>query len=128
MTVTLTTPALRKLWEQAERIGFTHVPERGFWDELDPDGVHLVCFWFEHIPAMLRFLEPEELNQPAFACFKHDGGRNIRARLMLKVRGSKEPVLALCDFDRVAFGRAVRVVEDDGSVPEGQHRAQGGAA
>jgi hypothetical protein len=96
--VTLTTPQLRKLCDQAEALRFSNGPKSKFWEDVDPDGEHVVGLWFPHRPC-LQFWEG--VDHPWD--FTHGGGKNIRALVLCKMRGSIKPCELLCDFDYEAF-------------------------
>lgn len=100
--IVLTTPQLRRLCDQAEAIRFSNGPNARFWTEVDPNGFHVVGFWFVHQPC-LAFWEGVDHRWD----FTHGGGRNIRAEVMCKMRGRLEPVYLKCDFDHEAFMKQV---------------------
>jgi hypothetical protein len=96
--IVLTTPQLRQLCDQAEALRFSHGPNARFWQGVDPDGLHVVGFWFTHQPDLALW---EGVDHPWD--FMHGGGKNIRALVLCKMRGRMEPVELLCDFDHDAF-------------------------
>lgn len=96
--IVLTTPQLRKLCDQAEKLKFSNGPNEHFWQTVDPDGIHVVGMWFIHQPC-LAFWEGIKHEWD----FTHGGGKNIRAIVQCKMLGTMEPCYLKCDFDYEAF-------------------------
>jgi hypothetical protein len=97
-TIVLTTPQLRTLCDQAEKLKFSNGPNEHFWQTVDPNGVHVVGIWFVHRPRMYLW---QGVDHPWD--FTHGGGKNIRAEVMCKMLGRTEPCHLKCDFDHDAF-------------------------
>jgi hypothetical protein len=50
----VTTKQLRKIGQHGEKMGFTRLPNDQFWNEIDPQGKHVLnCF---HLPGEYRFV------------------------------------------------------------------------
>ncbi len=92
--IVLTTAQLRRLTDHAEALKFSHGPNKRFWKSVDPRGRHVVAFWFEHRPV-LRLWEGIDHGWN----FDHNGGVNVRALLLCKMKGGMKPTELLCDFD-----------------------------
>ena len=101
--IVLTTPQLRTLCDQAEDLRFSNGPNSKFWKEVDPNGIHVVGFWFVHQPRLYLW---EGVDHPWD--FTHGGGQNIRALVLCKMRGRLKPSELLCDFDHEAFMKLPR--------------------
>lgn len=101
--IVLTTPQLRTLCDQAEKLKFSNGPNEYFWQNVDPNGFHVVEIWFVHQPN-LAFWEGITHEW----VFTHGGGKNIRALVLCKMRGRKKPCVLKCDFDCEAFMRLPR--------------------
>lgn len=101
--VILSTAQLKKLCDQAERLHFDRGPNAKFWEDVDPCGHHVTDFWFVHRPVLAMW---KGVKHPWN--FEHGGGKNIRASILCKMRGKKEPAYLICDFDHDAFMALVR--------------------
>ena len=77
---------------------------RQFWQQVDPNGFHVVEIWFLHQPN-LAFWEGIEHEWD----FTHGGGKNIRALVLCKMKGKLEPCLLKCDFDYEAFTKLTKL-------------------
>src|SRR4051794_18663385 len=90
----LDTPALKKLLEHSRQLHFDRLPGKKFWRRVDPNGRHVVTFAFRHRPnlAMWRGVEhPFD--------FSHNGGVNVRAIVLTKLKGKRQPQEIVVDFD-----------------------------
>ena len=96
--VALTTAQLKALCDRAEALGFANGPDERFWQDVDPNGRHVAGDWFRHRP----YLEFWQGVEHSFN-FDHNGGVNIRAVVLCKLRGRVMPVTLRCDFDEPQF-------------------------
>jgi hypothetical protein len=112
--IALTTAQLRSLCDEAEALKFANGPNRAFWEDVDPKGPHVVDLWMEHQP----FLAQWDGIDHGFN-FGHNGGLNIRAMVVAKMRRAKKgrgrTVYLKCDFDCDSFMALAR----DGNPAQG---------
>jgi hypothetical protein len=96
--VALSTAQLKALCDQAEALGFATGPNLRFWKDVDPSGFHVAGQWFRHRPCLAMWKGVKHSFN-----FDHNGGVNIRALVLCKMKGKIEPHLLLCDFDEKQF-------------------------
>lgn len=101
--IVLTTPQLRTLCDQAEMLKFSNGPNDKFWEQVDPDGMHVVGIWFVHQPCLALWEGVQHKWN-----FSHGGGKNIRALVLCKMRGKERLLVLKCDFDHEAFMKLPR--------------------
>jgi hypothetical protein len=101
--IVLTTPQLRTLCDQAEKLKFSNGLNEYFWQTVDPTGSHVVGIWFVHQPCLAFW---EGVDHPWN--FAHGGGKNIRAMVQCKMLGKVKPCYLKCDFDHEAFMKLPR--------------------
>jgi hypothetical protein len=92
------TSTLKRLCDRAEALKFANGPNDRFWQNVDPNGVHVCAYSFYHSPNLAFWQGIDH----GFN-FAHNGGVNIRAIVLCKMKGTMKPTRLLCDFDEQEF-------------------------
>lgn len=98
LLVALTTVQMRMLCDQAEALRFSHGPNATFWNQVDPNGQHILGSYFVHRPNLAFWKGVKNTWD-----FAHGGGKNIRAVVLCQMRDKTKRQYLLCDFDYEAF-------------------------
>jgi hypothetical protein len=121
----LTTDDLRRLLKRSRALNFSHVPDSRFDRDLDPDGFHIsVTSWY-HSPD-LQFWNRAGIKHDWN--FAHNGGVNVRAVVLCKMRGRTEPAELMFDFDQHDFEALPDVPPIPVQVDGASRLRKGGAA